>query len=530
MGNYLNPGNEEFKRIIKSDYIDKTGLISIINSKLDTKKNLICVSRPRRFGKSYAAQMLCAYYDCNCDSRQLFDGYQIANTKDYSNFLNKYNVIYLDVTSFLSDANSSGTDINSIVRDIQKAIINDVAEEVASINSNNSFTNIILKYVEATERKIVFIIDEWDAIIREAKDNDKLQAAYLNFLRGLFKNGNFTSKAVAGAYMTGILPIKKDGSESAVSDFDEFTIINPGKFAEYTGFSEADIVKICAENKSDITIDELKAWYDGYSFPNGNPIYNPYSVTQAIENGRLESYWRKTSAAENLFMYINMDFKGLQEDVARLISGESLPVDVNNFNNDVETFNSKDDVLTLLIHLGYLSYDYDNKTVTIPNKEIRNEFESLIKNESKSKLADLVNKSDKLLEYTLNLDGESVAKVIDTIRCSEYAPTFYNNEQALRYVIKFAYISCVDTYKRIEELPSGKGVADVVYLPNRTSNLPALIVELKWNKTDEAAITQIKEKDYPVVLRDYYGEIVLVGINYDEISKLHSCKIERVEK
>ncbi len=529
MGIYLNPGNEEFNRIIKSNYIDKTGLISIINSKIGTKKNLVCVSRPRRFGKSYAAQMLCAYYDCTCESMNLFANYQIARDDTKLSNLNQFNVIYLDITSFISELNSRGDSINSIVKDIQDAVIKDVSA-VSDVNLQESFTNILLNYVEQSGKKIIFIIDEWDAIIREAKDNSVVQTAYLNLLRSLFKNGNFTSRAVAAAYMTGILPIKKDGTESAVSDFDEFTIINPGKFAEYTGFNAEDIKYVCQQNDTGISLDELKEWYDGYSFDGINPIYNPYSVMQAIEMGRLESYWRKTSAAETLFTYINMDFKGLQEDIARLISGEHIHVDINNFNNDVETFNSKDDVLTLLIHLGYLAYDSNNQMVRIPNKEVRTEFESLLKNESKSKLADLVKNSEKLFQSTLDLQGNAVAAAIDQIRCSEYAPTFYNNEQALRYVIKFAYICCVDTYQKIEELPSGKGVADVVYLPKRDSNLPAMLVELKWNKTETAALNQLKEKKYPTILQDYVGDILLVGVNYEEKTKEHGCVIERLSK
>ncbi|SFH98710.1 PD-(D/E)XK nuclease superfamily protein [Pseudobutyrivibrio sp. OR37] len=526
MGIYLNPGNEEFKRIIKSNYIDKTGLISIINSKIETKKNLVCVSRPRRFGKSYAAQMLCSYYDCTCDSKELFATYQIARDGTWLSYLNQFNVIYLDITSFISDLNSKGDSINTVVNDIQDAVINDISA-VAEVDLQASFTNILLKYVEYSGKKIVFIIDEWDAIIREAKDNNEVQSAYLNLLRSLFKNGNFTSRAVAAAYMTGILPIKKDGTESAVSDFDEFTIINPGKFSVYTGFNEDDIKTICEKMETHISADELKEWYDGYSFDGINPIYNPYSVMQAIEMGKLESYWRKTTAAETLFTYINMDFKGLQEDIARLISGEHIHVDINNFNNDVETFNSKDDVLTLLIHLGYLAYDNNTQMVRIPNKEVRTEFDSLLKNESKSKLADLVKKSEQLFQATINLQGDVVAKAIDDIRWSEYAPTFYNNEQALRYVIKFAYICCVDMYQKVEELPSGKGVADVVYIPKKDSNLPAMVVELKWNKTETAALQQIKEKKYPAILQDYAGDILLVGVNYNEKTKHHSCLVER---
>ena len=527
MGVYLNPGNEDFRKITKTNYIDKTGLIGIINSKLDTKNNLICVSRPRRFGKSYAAQMICAYYDCSCDSKELFDKYDIANASNYDEYLNKFNVIYWDITSFISNINSVGDDISNIVNIIQESLIKELAADVSGLDTTDTFTNIILRYVELTGRKIVFVIDEWDAIIREAKDNEAVQSAYLNLLRSLFKNGNFTSKVVAAAYMTGILPIKKDGTESAISDFDEFTILNPGKFAKYTGFTAEDIEKLYETNAISFSKEELEDWYDGYSFDGDNPIYNPYSVMQAIERNCLESYWRKTSAAETLFTYINMDFKGLQEDIARLIADEKIHVDVNNFNNDVETFNSKDDVLTLLIHLGYLSYDSVDNTVRIPNKEVRTEFESLLRNQNKSKLADLVKKSEKLYEDTLILDGKAVAESIDKIRLSEYAPTFYNNEQALRYIIKFAYISCIDSYQRVEELPTGKGVADVVYIPKKASNLPAMVVELKWNKTEVAAINQIKDKKYPEVLSEYSGEIILVGINYDEKNKEHSCVVER---
>lgn len=179
--------------------------------------------------------------------------------------------------------------------------------------------------------------------------------------------------------MTGILPIKKDGTESAVSDFDEFTIINPGKFGEYTGFNEKDIEEICSIHTA-IDIEDLKAWYDGYSLDGKHPIYNPYFVMQAVDSGKLEAYWCKATASEMLFAYINMGFKGLREAMDRLIAGENIDVDVNSFNNDVETFNSKDDVLTLLIHFGYLAYDAENETVRIPNKEIRTEFESLLNN------------------------------------------------------------------------------------------------------------------------------------------------------
>ena len=226
--------------------------------------------------------------------------------------------------------------------------------------------------------------------------------------------------------------------------------------------------------------------------------------------------------------YINMDFEGLQETIARLISDEEIEVRTDRFENDFETFKSRDDVLTLLMHLGYLTWNEEG-TAHVPNEEVREEFEQILEGTGASrKWMELLGRSKKLLEDTMAGDGQAVAKAIEEIRDSQYAPTYYNDEQALRYVIKFAYIAALDQYLKVEELPSGKGIADVVYLPKRRSTLPALVVELKWNKSSEGAIRQVKERNYPAVLKDYGGEIVLVGIAYDARKKTHSCVIERI--
>ena len=408
------------------------------------------------------------------------------------------------------------------------AIIRDINSVLKVKLRTDNLSDALLQLVYSTGRKIVFIIDEWDAIIREAKDDLDTQKAFLNLLRGIFKNGNVTPKVVAAAYMTGILPIKKDGMESAISDFLEYSVLNPGDFAKYTGFTEDEVKQLCKKSGQEFTL--MKDWYDGYSFVQADSIYNPYSVMMAVRMKSFESFWQKTSAAESLATYIEMNFEGLQDDIVRLISGESLEVNVNSFGNDIFSFKNKDDVLTLMIHLGYLAYDNSEKTIRIPNKEVKTEFESLLKTTKNKKLIELVNKSKCLLQDTLDGKSKAVAKAIDEIRESSYAPTFYNNEQALRYVIKFAYVVCVDKYMRIEELPSGKGVADVVYLPKKNTNLPALIIELKWNKSVEAAINRIKSKKYPTALKDYGGDIVLVGINYDEKTKTHDCRIEMLQK
>ena len=294
--------------------------------------------------------------------------------------------------------------------------------------------------------------------------------------------------------------------------------------------------RICEEKDQDF--EKMKLWYDGYTIGEKHSVYNPYSVMHAASSGKYRSYWKKTSAAETLMTYIDMDQDDLQDTIARLIAGESVIVDTDSFQNDVETFTCKDDVLTLLTHLGYLTYEeepdsYDDTVVglvKIPNEEVRSEFDKILRKAKHKKLIELVKKSDQLLKDTLEGKEDAVAKAIADVHDSEYAPTYYSNEQSLRYVVKMAYISCVDQYAKIEELPSGHGIANVVFLPRRRSTLPTMIVELKWNKDAAGAIKQIKDRNYPRVLTNYGGRIVLVGVNYNEDTKTHTCMIEEYRK
>ena len=526
-GQYVNPGNSGFQVILNSEYIDKTGLIGQMNSRIDSSEGMVCISRPRRFGKSYAAKMLCAYYDSSCDSRELFDGRQISKTAGYADHINKYNVICFDVTGFLSDIVQRHGAVREVTDLIPNAIQKDLVALYPYLASEPTLADCLLQCVSKEGKKFVFIIDEWDAVIREARDEPETQKAYLNLLRGWFKNISFTPKVVAAAYLTGILPIKKDGSQSAISDFIEYPILYPDGFAEYTGFTAGEVQGLC--DRHHLNFEEFRAWYDGYEFPDCGPIYNPYSVMRAVRDGKCRSYWQRTSAAESLLTYINMDFEGLQELVARLIAGEEIEVDVDGFENDFESFKSKDDVLTLLIHLGYLTYQEDEKTVRIPNEEVRIEFHKILKGTNASaKWIWLIQKSRRLIEDTIAGDGRKVAEAISAVRDTQYAPTFYNDEQSLRYVVKFAYVAAIDQYMKVEELPSGHGIADIAYIPKKRSPLPALLVELKWNKSAEGAIRQIKDRNYPAVIKEYAGPVVLVGINYDPETKEHSCEIERV--
>ena len=527
MGTYWNPGNNGYQEILQSEYVDKTGLIALVNRTVGTMEKLSCVSRPRRFGKSYAAKMLCAYYDCSCDSRGLFDDKEIARTKEYLAHLNQYHVISLDITSFLSLAQRKGISLENVPNMIVDAIQAEIKQFYPGCAEGDNLTENLIRCVNQTDRRFVFIIDEWDALIREAKEDAAAQKRYLNLLREWFKSNNFTPQVVAAAYMTGILPIKKDGSQSAISDFREYTILDPDGFAKFTGFTEEEVRKLCESHEMDF--ETARKWYDGYVFPQAGAIYNPYSLMLAIKKKKFGSYWQKTSAAEALMTYIDMDFEGLQTLIVRLMTGEEIEVATDRFENDFESFKSKDDVLTLLVHLGYLAWNEEEGTARIPNEEVRNEFEKILKGAGQSsEWIKLVSRSRKLLKDTIAGDSEAVARAIGEIRDTQYAPTFYNNEQALRYVIKFAYIAAVDQYLKIEELPSGRGIADVAYVPKRKSILPALIIELKWNRSSEGAVRQIINHHYPAVLREHGGEIVAVGISYDAQTKEHSCVIEKV--
>jgi hypothetical protein len=382
---------------------------------------------------------------------------------------------------------------------------------------------MLFEITKITGNKFIFIIDEWDALFREAKDDAEIQKEYIQFLRGMFK-GSRTDETIAAAYITGILPIKKYGTQSAMTDFVEYTMLSPSRMEEYFGFTETE-VKILCENAG-VDFEEMKHWYDGYSFRRIKSVYNPNSVMTAITNGVFDSYWTKTETYESLKLYIDMDFDGLKEAIVQMLGGAHCPVKTIGFQNDMTSIKGKDDILTLLVHLGYLAYDADAKKVYIPNQEIREEFLYAVETGKHQEITKLIQTSDQLLEATLDLDGETVAEALEEAHSAGCAPLYYNNEQALRSVIRFAYISCVDEFLRIEELPSGRGYADVVYLPKKNSAMPIMVVELKWNRTAAAAIAQIKERNYPQALDGFGNDILLVGVNYDEKSKKHTCRIE----
>lgn len=528
MGTYVNPGNRGFEEINDADYVDKTLLIDLINQTIDGKNKLTCVSRPRRFGKSYAARMLTAYYDCSCNSHGLFDDKKIARLKGYESHLNQYNVIYLEITSFISAARRQGLPLREVPDSIVEAIQKELVAEGFEAETDQPLTENLLKIAESPNgKRFVFIIDEWDAMIREAKEDETAQTRYLDLLREWFKNSTFTPKAVAAAYMTGILPIKKDGSQSAISDFKEFTMVKPRKFAEFVGFTEAEVRALCLARG--MSFESMKRWYDGYTFKEVPSVYNPNSVMQAIENNDYDSYWTESSAAEALLEYIGQDYNGFTRTIAELVGGIDVKVNTKGFANDLTTFRGRDDVLTLMIHLGYLAYNSENGTAHIPNEEIKQEFQWSIHAVRHERTRLRIAESERLFMDTLQKNEKAVAEQIEKIHTEETAAIHYNSESSLRSVIKLAYYTYRDHYLQFEELPAGEGYADIIYLPLPDSDWPALVIELKWNQSAEGAISQILDRKYPDVLKELNRPVLLVGIAYNREEKTgkrkHTCKI-----
>lgn len=528
MGFYINPGNDNFKFIVNTNYIDKSGLISVINDTINTEKMLSCISRPRRFGKSYAANMLEAYYDCSCDSHELFDDLEIAKDPDYEKHLNQYNMLYLDITGFMAD-----TTLEGLPGFISERILRDAAKNYKNIyNAGDTIKEVLSNIVAATGRKFIAIIDEWDAPIRAQRSTEENKTDFLEFLRSLFKS-DITKKVFAAAYMTGILPIKKDGTQSAISEFREYSILDSGRFAPYVGFTEDDVEKICKEN--DVSYDKMKEWYNGYKLYTNDKreiaVYNPNSVLRAAENGEFKSYWKRTSAANGALEYINMDFDGLGEAAEKLTAGLEITYDTEDFQNDLTTFESANDVLTLLTHFGYLTYDSDPDKLCgrIPNYEIMTEFTRMIHKVNHKETMIRLKESEQFLADIIAGNADAVAANVQKVHMKESAPLWYNDEQALRAIIKLAFFTYRDHYIKLEELPSGTGYVDMAYIPKRYDPSPALIIELKAGGTPEEAMEQIRSRNYTSQLEGLRDDIRLIAITYekDDKTKPHHCLIEK---
>ena len=436
MGRFVNPDNSAFQAALNSRiYVDKTGLIVCMNEVLDSTDAYICNSRPRRFGKSYAANMLAAYYSKGAESEKMFSDLEIGQSEDFKKHLNKYDVIHIDVQWFLINCE----DADNVVPYITRVVLDELREVYPEILRQEvvSLPDALSLVKDKTGRKFIIIIDEWDVLIRDESANKKVQDEYIRFLRGMFK-GTEPTKYIQLAYLTGILPIKKEKTQSALNNFREYSMLNAGCLASYIGFTEDEVKALCETYKKDFT--EVKRWYDGYQLGKYH-VYNPNAVVNLMADGSFQSYW-----------------------------------------NEMLKFQQE---------------------------------------------------SEDLLDATLDMDGEIVAAQIEKIHEEYVSAIQYNNENSLSSVLALAYLSAMQYYfKPVREFPTGRGFADFVFIPKTEyrNDYPALVVELKWNKSAVSALQQIKDKKYPDSIQKYAGNVLLVGINYSKKEKKHECMIEEYLK
>ena len=524
MGIYVNPGNENLKIDLNSKiFVDKSLFIKKISEFINTDSRFICVSRPRRFGKTRVGSLMKAYFSKGCNSREIFSKLKIANELCFEENLNKFNVLSIDLGAMFSSSKNK----NEILSNLYGKLLEDFREEFPDIefSEKDSVADLIMKAYKKTKTQFVIIIDEYDVLVREQIPEDIFKS-YLELLNSLFKN-NELSPAIALAYLTGILPIVRDKVQSKLNVFKESTMLEPFGMEEFFGFTKAEVKALCRQYK--MKFKECEEWYDGYKIGKIS-VYNPNSLVEAMMRRDCANYWHATGSYEVVSDYIKLDYDGVKTAVVEMLSGREVPVNVVDFKNRLDEIKTKENVLTYLIHLGYLNYDKKTKSCRIPNKEIRQEWESAIKNsENFAKIAEMIADSDRLLYYTQKCDAEKVAEALDEAHLAVSNPKNYNNEASLQTAIRLAYFTASSKYTIIQELTTGYGFADLGFIPLDKKD-PAMIIELKYDKDAETAITQIKNKNYPKVFENYLDNLLLIGVNYDKTTKVHECVIEKYQR
>ena len=514
-------GNDGFASARNGLYVDKSGLIPVVNSTINTQHRYSCVSRCRRFGKSMAAKMLAAYYDRSCDSRELFRGLEAERDPSFEEHLNRYPVIFIQVTDFTTRYKGE-----SIMHHIQQQLIADVGKAYPDVaaEEGDDLMEYLTRLAITKGEKFIFLIDEWDAILRECP---AFTDDFVNWLRRMFK-GNNTERVFAAVYMTGILPIKKYKTESALNNFTEYSVVDPMGMARFFGFTKEEVKVLAEENGMDF--DELEKWYDGYQIGSEQSIFNPNSVMMAMRSKWCRSYWGSTGAYDAVAAYISRNYDGLKDDVITMLGGGRVPVNTTKFQNDMGEVGSKDDVLTVLIHLGYLGYDRESRQCYVPNYEVSIELQNAVEETGWTAVAQALQQSEQLLRDTLATNAAAVARAVDAAHDENTSVLSYNDENSLSCVLSIAYYSARGHYHIHREYMTGKGYADLVMIPRKNEDKPALVVELKSNRSARAAISQIRRREYPAKIAEYTGDILLVGINYDKKKKRHTCRIERWTK
>ena len=511
-----NIEKNEFKLAFNSDYfIDKTELISKISKLISTNGKFLCITRPRRFGKTINAMMLESYYSKNANFKDIFDNLKISDSESYLAHLNKHNVVYLQLNE-LPDISTNVT-YEEFLNYYVKGLENDLKNLWPEIHFEGRISNMLQQVFSETGEGFIFIIDEWDFIFNNNLFSKEERNNFLYFLKDLLKDRPY----VELCYMTGVIPIAKYSTGSALNMFKEYTFLNDNIYYKYFGFTTEEVENIC-KKQDKVTFQELKEWYDGYKIQNID-IYNPRSVICALSDGICQSYWTNTGPMDEIMYFINNNVTDVKKDIITMISGEPVYVQLEGYGTENLSLETRDEILSAMTVYGLLSYH--DETLEIPNKELLLKFSRSLRDKNLQEISKLLSRSFDLLRATITQDVETMSEIIQYTHDIYTSVIKYNDENSLSCIITIAYISAIENYKIVREMPAGVGFADFIFYPKDKSK-PAFIIELKKNSTPEEALKQIFEKRYDLALKDYNGLKLAIGISYDTNLKNHSIKIQ----
>lgn len=551
MSTILNPSNDNtFADIVRARdngvFVDKTQFIDEVIGRFNTTRKFLAVTRPRRFGKTITAHMLSAFFSKGCDSKEMFKGLKISESKNYQDHLNKYDVIYWDMNSvrdnfmaYIDDSSLHIEGIDDIVDYMQYVTLHELKKHEQFneiINSDSLIGKKSLKQaIAVTKNKFVLIMDEWDLIYREYREDTALQKKFIDLLRSLFKSDDGQA-CFHLAYLTGILPIKKYNSQSALNNFKEYNMLSPEPYEKYFGFTEDEITEIVKSPYCSLTHEDLKTWYEGYKL-NKVDIYNPNSVASAVSDKKCKSYWSGTSSNKEVVRLINMNFDGIKNDILNLIAGAKIMFDYETFQNDMVSIENKDQLFSLLVCLGYLGCEEKGDGSTcrlayVPNREIRSALSSIVRKQSWYTSSSIIERSETLFGAIASMDSERTAKIVQEIHNSPNVSLLrYNSEEALVFCVIAGLMWRTEyDYESYRELQSGKGAIDLVYVPRWSDDLPIMLIEFKRDASAEEALEQIKAKDYPsrYCESECTNDILMIGLSYNSKTKEHQCVIEKL--
>ncbi len=533
MGTFLNtvvPFNTYQATASGTYFVDKTPLIDELLPAIGTEERFFCITRPRRFGKSVMTNMIAAFLGKAADAENIFKNLMISSSELYTEHLNRHNVIYID----FSEMPRGCTDYQEYIDRIQNGINSDLAEGYPDIpiDSAKAVWDILTDIFQKTGHKFIFVMDEWDTVFHMPFITEKERMNYLVFLKSLLK-GKVYAELV---YMTGILPIAKYSDGSELNMFREYNMATRVRFGKYFGFTDLEVDKLYGiysqiTKNPRITREDLRIWYDGYHTKAGDKLYNPRSIVCALTDNELANYWTSSGIYDSIFGYIRDNTADVQDDLALMFAGEAIPSDIQEYAATSPRLETKDEIYSAMVVYGLLTFE--DGCVSIPNKELMDSYAAMMRRErSLGYIYNLANISGKMIAATLNADTETMEEILEYAHNTESPIFTYNSEIELSAVVNLVYLAARDKYRVEREDKAGKGYVDFIFYPER-KGADAMILELKVDDTPEAAIQQIKDKDYALRFkgklgekRRYTGRILAVGISYDRKTKVHSCKVE----